>query len=64
MGQDYPRAYVRWTTRRNMDELLRLIHIGAFRVSDLVTHRFPFAQAPEAFDTIVAGEEHTLGVLL
>ncbi|MCD6361388.1 MAG: zinc-binding alcohol dehydrogenase [Armatimonadetes bacterium] len=64
MGQDYPRAYVRWTTRRNMDELLRLIDTGAFRVSDLITHRFPFEQAPEAYDTIIAGREHTLGVLL
>lgn len=64
MGQDYPRAYVRWTTRRNMDELLRLIHIGAFRVSELITHRFPFEQAPQAYDTIIAAQEHTLGVLL
>ena len=64
MGQDYPRAYVRWTTRRNMDELLRLIAAGAFVVSDLITHRFGFEQAPEAYETIIAGQEHTLGVLL
>ncbi len=64
MGQDYPRAYVRWTTRRNMDELLRLIAAGKFMVSELVSHRFAFEQAPEAYDTIIDGEEHTLGVLI
>ncbi len=64
MGQDYPRAYVRWTTRRNMEELLRLIHIGAFRVRELITHRFPFERAADAYEAIISGQEHTLGVLL
>lgn len=64
MGQDYPRAYVRWTTRRNMDELLRLIDAGSFVVNDLITHRFAFEDSAEAFNTIIAGEEHTLGVLI
>ncbi len=64
MGQDYPRAYVRWTTRRNMIELLRLIETGQFRVNELISHRFPFEQAGEAYDTIVEQKEPTLGVLL
>jgi len=64
MGQDYPRAYVRWTTRRNMIELLRLIETGQFRVQELISHRFPFEQAGEAYDTIVEQKEPTLGVLL
>ncbi len=64
MGQDYPRAYVRWTTRRNMIELLRLIETGRFRVQELISHRFPFEQAGEAYDTIVEQREPTLGVLL
>ena len=64
MGQDYPRAYVRWTTRRNMIELLRLIETGQFRVNELISHRFPFGQAGEAYDTIVEQKEPTLGVLL
>jgi len=54
MGQDYPRAYVRWTTRRNMVELLRLIATGQFRVKELITHRFGFEQTPEAYETIIA----------
>ena len=64
MGQDYPRAYVRWTTQRNMIELLRLIETGQFRVQELITHRLPFEQAGEAYDTIVEQKEPTLGVLL
>ncbi len=48
MGQDYPRAYVRWTTRRNFVELLRRVADGSFRVSDLVSHRFAFEDAGTA----------------
>ncbi|MGC9317746.1 MAG: zinc-dependent alcohol dehydrogenase [Armatimonadota bacterium] len=64
MGQDYPRAYVRWTTRRNFVELLRRVADGSFTVSDLVSHRFAFEDAPEAYDMIVEGSEYSLGVLL
>lgn len=64
MGQDYPRAYVRWTTRRNFVELLRRVADGSFRVSDLITHRFAFEDAAAAYDMIVEGSEWNLGVLL
>lgn len=64
MGQDYPRAYVRWTTRRNFVELLRRVADGSFRVSDLISHRFAFEDAPRAYDMIVEGSEWNLGVLL
>ncbi len=63
-GVDYPRAYVRWTTRRNFVELLRRVEDGTFAVSDLISHRFDFAEAPDAFDMIVENSEPSLGVLL
>ena len=64
MGQDYPRAYVRWSTRRNFVELLRRVADGSFRVSDLISHRFAFEDAGRAYDMIVEGSEWNLGVLL
>src|SRR5690606_35006372 len=35
-GNDYPIGYVRWTERRNMQEFLRLLSIGAIDVAPLV----------------------------
>ena len=64
MGQDYPRAYVRWSTRRNFVELLRRVADGSFRVSELISHRFAFEDAGRAYDMIVEGSEWNLGVLL
>ncbi|MFP3902750.1 MAG: zinc-dependent alcohol dehydrogenase [Armatimonadota bacterium] len=64
MGQDYPRAYVRWTTRRNFRELLRRVADGSFPVNHLITHHFDFEQAAEAYDTIIDSDEHSLGVIL
>ncbi len=63
-GHDYPRAYVRWTTRRNFVELLRRVADGSFRVSDLISHRFDFEDAPAAYDMLVEQSEPSLGVLL
>lgn len=63
-GQDYPRAYVRWTTRRNMAELLRRVADGSFRVSGLISHRFDFENAADAYNLIIDATEPNLGVLL
>lgn len=64
MGQDYPRAYVRWTTRRNMAELLRRVADGSFRVGSLISHRFAIEDAADAYDLIIEAKEPNLGVLL
>ena len=63
-GQDYPLPYVRWTENRNMEEFLRLLAVGHVRVDDLVTHTFPLASAPEAYQTIMAPGTRSLAVLL
>ncbi|MFO8082065.1 MAG: zinc-binding alcohol dehydrogenase [Armatimonadota bacterium] len=63
-GKDYPRAYVRWTTRRNMAELLRRVADGSFQVSGLISHRYDFEDAPDAYNMIIDGTEPNLGVLL
>ncbi len=63
-GEDYPRAYVRWTTRRNFRELLRRVADGSFVVGDLISHRFEFENAADAYNMIVEGSEWSLGVII
>jgi predicted dehydrogenase/threonine dehydrogenase-like Zn-dependent dehydrogenase len=54
-GQDYPIGYVRWTEKRNMQEFLRLVGIGAVTPARLTTHRFAIADAEQAY-ALVKGE--------
>jgi predicted dehydrogenase len=55
-GKDYPVGYVRWSANRNMGAVLELIAQGRLDLRSLVTHRFPFAEAPKVFDGIASGE--------
>jgi predicted dehydrogenase/threonine dehydrogenase-like Zn-dependent dehydrogenase len=63
-GLDYPIAYGRWTAKRNMEEFLAQLAEGAVHVHHLVTHRFPFDRALEAYELILEGKEPYNGVLL
>ena len=64
-GQDYPVGYVRWTERRNLAEFLRLVSIGAVRLDELITHRFPFAEVERAYGVLMGeGGRAALGVVL
>ena len=60
----YPLPYVRWTARRNMAAFLDLVAEGRVNVEPLITHRFPFEQALDAYEMILEGEEPYLGVVL
>ncbi|HLK39991.1 MAG TPA: Gfo/Idh/MocA family oxidoreductase, partial [Polyangiaceae bacterium] len=64
-GRDYPIGYVRWTERRNLEAVLRAIATKRLDVQGLVTHRFDFARALDAY-ALITGErpEPHLGVLL
>jgi predicted dehydrogenase/threonine dehydrogenase-like Zn-dependent dehydrogenase len=64
-GIDYPIGYVRWTERRNMQEFLRLVAAKAVQIEPLITHRYPIAQADQAYK-LIAGKsnEGYLGILL
>jgi polar amino acid transport system substrate-binding protein len=55
-GGDYPIGYVRWTANRNMRAFLDLSAQGKLAVEQLITHRFPFADATAVFDRIARGE--------
>jgi predicted dehydrogenase len=62
-GQDYPIGYVRWTEQRNFEAVLDLMASGALDVAPLISHRFDFADAAQAFDLLSSGQP-SLGILL
>ncbi|MBV8773551.1 MAG: bi-domain-containing oxidoreductase, partial [Deltaproteobacteria bacterium] len=51
-GIDYPAAYVRWTETRNMEAFLELLGARKVQPEALITHRFPVAQAHQAYELI------------
>jgi len=63
-GADYPPVFVQWTTKRNLEECLRFIQEGRINVKDLITHRFPIDEAPEACELLINHPESALGVIL
>ena len=63
-GQDYPASYIPWTENRNMEECLRLLSTGQLKAAPLVTHRFAFNDAPDAYRTIMEPASDSLAVLL
>jgi threonine dehydrogenase-like Zn-dependent dehydrogenase len=62
-GQDYPLAYVRWTEQRNFEAVLDMLASGQLNVKPLITHRFAFEDAPEAYEALTA-DKTGLGMLL
>jgi len=64
-GFDYPAGYVRWTERRNLQEVADLIGAGKLKVDPLITHRFSIDDALSAYDLITGKtDERFLGVVL
>ena len=63
-GFDYPRSLVRWSERRNLAAFLDLVARGRVQLKKLITHRFPIAQALEAYDLILKNREPYIGVVL
>ena len=62
-GLDYPIGQVRWTEQRNMEAFLSLVEQGKLRPAELITHRFPFAEAEEAFKVLRSGRP-AVGIVL
>lgn len=63
-GRDYPPVFVEWTTRRNVEECLRLMVQGRLKTDALITHRAPLADAPALCDLLIEQPEAALGVIL
>jgi threonine dehydrogenase-like Zn-dependent dehydrogenase len=62
-GLDYPVGYVRWTEQRNMAAFLDLVADGKIQPAELITHRFPFSEAEQAFG-ILQSDETVVGAVL
>ena len=63
-GQDYPFAYVRWTEQRNFEAVLQLMAEGKIDVSNLITHRFAFEDAVNAYGILGDDKVSKIGLLL
>lgn len=62
-GHDYPFGLVRWTAGRNMEAFLDLLGRGAIDVQPLISHRFDFERAADAYDLLVERGD-ALGIVL
>jgi threonine dehydrogenase-like Zn-dependent dehydrogenase len=51
-GVDYPIGYVRWTENRNMEAFLDMIAAGKINLPHMITHRFKFEDAEQAYDLL------------
>lgn len=63
-GIDYPLGFVRWTEKRNLEAVLDMMAAGKCDPLALVTHRFPFADAPQAYALLRDGGQPFAGILL
>ncbi len=63
-GRDYPQGFVRWTEQRNFEAVLALMADGKINVDALITHRYAFEQASDAYDLISSGREAYMGIVL
>lgn len=61
-GLDYPIGFVRWTERRNFEAVLQLMADRKIDVAPLITHRFKFDDALNAYQAI--GDSGAMGILL
>lgn len=62
-GHDYPPGFVRWTEQRNFEAVLDLMAAGRINIAPLISHRFEFEQAVEAYD-LLSGKQPSLGIVL
>jgi predicted dehydrogenase/threonine dehydrogenase-like Zn-dependent dehydrogenase len=62
-GYDYPLGFVRWTEQRNFEAVLAMLGDGRIDVPSMVSHRFEFGDAVQAYD-VLTNERSALGIVL
>lgn len=62
-GKDYPLGFVRWTEQRNFEAVLDMMASGRLDVKPLISHRFTFEQAEDAYQ-LLTNDKSALGILL
>ena len=63
LGNDYPVGYVRWTEKRNFEAVLDMLKRKQLDVEPLITNRFEFEDAVNAYD-MLSRDGSSLGVIL
>lgn len=61
---DYPVGHVRFTEGRNLEAALDLMAGGQLGLDDLITHRFEFERAAQAYDLLSSADAQYLGIEL
>lgn len=62
-GHDYPFGLVRWTEQRNFEAVLQMMKEKRLNILPLISHRFPFEGADEAYK-LISSKESSLGIVL
>ena len=62
-GHDYPLPFVRWTEQRNFEAVLDLLASGQLDVKPLISHRYAFEDAQDAYHVLTKNQA-SLGILL
>lgn len=62
-GIDYPIGFVRWTEQRNFEAVLDMLAAKKIDMPVLISHRFNFNEAVEAYD-VLTKERSALGIVL
>ena len=62
-GVDYPFGFVRWTEQRNFEAVLAMLEDGKLNVHSLISHRFDFNDALQAYE-VLSQERSALGIVL
>lgn len=56
--------YNPWTAQRNGELFFDLVSMGRLQVDDLITHRYPWREAPPAYQMLAADRTQAMGVVL
>ena len=63
-GKDYPDAFVQFTTRRNLREIISLISEQRLLVDPVTTHTMPLEDVGKAADLLINSPDKALGIVL
>lgn len=63
-GRDYPPVFVQWTTKRNLEEVLRMVNEGKINLDILITHRIPLKDFAKGAEELISSPNTALGVVL
>jgi threonine dehydrogenase-like Zn-dependent dehydrogenase len=62
-GPDYPPAVMRWTTKTNLDLIMRFISEGKLNVDCLTTHTVPLEDVDSSIAAIIGEPDKILGLV-